>query len=109
MSDTPKYYHGTSATFKPGDMILPPTETGKLSESGRKKNLNLVFFTKDPRSALIYAGRAARSLGGSPVVFIVEPQGECQEINGTPGTTVYAAPCATVVREVTPEELRSKS
>lgn len=103
------FYHGSSVVLKPGDLILPPAKTGKLSESGRKKNLDLVFFTRDPRSALIYAGRATQSLGGSANVYVVEPCGPIQELNGTPGTTVYAAPYAKVVRKMKPEELRKKA
>ena len=33
--------------------------TGRLSEEGRKKNLDRVFFTSSIGSARIYAGRAA--------------------------------------------------
>lgn len=104
----PPFFHGSSASLKPGDLVLPPEKTGKLSESGRKKNLDLVFFTRDPRSAVIYAGRATQSLGGVASVYLVEPQGPIQELNATPGTTVYAAPYAKVVRRLTLEEVRQK-
>ena len=70
------YYHGTSTLFKPGEYILPPSETGNVSEKGRKKNLDKVFFTKDLGSAKIYAGRAKHSLGGEPKVYLIEPEGE---------------------------------
>lgn len=86
--------------FSPGDFLLPPAKTSKISEKGRKKNLDLVFFTKDPKSALIYAGRAVHSLGGSAAVYLVQPQGPITVINDKPGTTVYAAPYAKVLRRV---------
>lgn len=95
-----KYYHGSSMNFQPGSLILPPSKTKKMSEKGRKKNLDVVFFTKDPKSALIYAGRAVHSLGGSPVIYQVEPQGPISVLNDTPGTTVFSAPYAKVVRRV---------
>jgi len=41
---------------------LPPANTGNISEKGRKKNLDKVFFTKDLKSAKIYADRAKRSV-----------------------------------------------
>jgi len=94
------YYHGTSHDFKPGSLILPPSKTNKVSEKGRKKNLDVVFFTKDPRSALIYAGRAVHSLGGHPAVYEVEPQGPISVLNNTEGTTVFYAPYAKVIRKV---------
>lgn len=31
------FYHGTTADVEPGQYILPPTETGNVSEKGRKK------------------------------------------------------------------------
>lgn len=95
-----KYYHGSSQDFKPGSLILPPSKTNKMSEKGRKKNLDVVFFTKDPKSALIYAGRAVHSLGGTPSIYEVEPQGPMSVLNDTPGTTVFSAPYAKVIRKV---------
>ncbi len=102
------YYHGTSKPLKIGGLVLPPSQTGKMSEKGRKKNLDVVFLTKDPRSALIYAGRAANSLGGKPVVYVVEPQGPVSELNGTPGTTVFYSPYAKVIRVASKDELKKK-
>lgn len=73
------YYHGTSTGVlidheNPiGEMIIPPSESGVIQEQGRKKNLNKVFFTKNPGSAWIYAGRTKNVLGGEPIVYIVEP------------------------------------
>lgn len=102
------FYHGSSVELEPGDLILPPSKTGKVSEKGRKKNLDMVFFTKDPRSALIYAGRAVQSLGGEPFVYLVEPQGSVEVLNANPGTTVFYAPYAKVVRKLGPHDLRKK-
>lgn len=96
-----KYYHGTNQEFKQGALILAPSKTGKVSEKGRKKNLDVVFFTKDPKSALIYAGRAVQSFGnGAHNVYQVEPQGPISVLNDDPGTTVYTAPYAKVIGKV---------
>lgn len=94
------YYHGTNQQFSPGDTIDPPLVTGNISEKGRKKNLDKVFFTRDKGSAKIYAGRAVQSLGGEPYVYIVKPVGDVEWLNRTPGTTVLMAPKAVVIEEV---------
>ena len=102
------FYHGTSRPMKPGSLVLPPSQTGKQSEKDRKKNLDVVFFSTSPRSALIYAGRAAQSLGGKAQVYVVEPQGPVSVLNNTPGTEVYVAKYAKVVRPASKEELAKK-
>jgi hypothetical protein len=94
------YYHGTTTHLLPGDDVLPPLKTGKISERGRKKNLDKVFFTKDLGSAKIYAGRAKHALGGKPVVYEVEPVGDIQAINDKQGTTVFMANKAKVVKKI---------
>lgn len=94
------FFHGTSVDLQPGEIILPPDQTGKISEKGRKKNLNKVFFTKDFGSAKIYAGRAFHSLGGTPVVYQVEPLGDIGTLNDAPGTTVFTAEGAKVLRKI---------
>lgn len=95
------FYHGSNREFAPGDYILPPAETGEISEKGRKKNLDKVFFTLDKGSAKIYAGRAKQSLGtGSPNVYMVRPMGEIEWLNKKPGTTVLMAPSAMVIKKV---------
>lgn len=95
------FYHGSNKEFAPGDYILPPAETGEISEKGRKKNLDKVFFTLDKGSAKIYAGRAKQSFGsGSPSVYIVRPIGEIEWLNKKPGTTVLMAPAAMVVKKI---------
>ena len=100
--ESEKYYHGTNLPdLKPGNLVLPPSKTKKVSEKGRKKNLDVVFFTKDPRSALIYAGRAVQSFGGGVgTVYQVEPQGPVSTLNDAPGTTVFSAPYAKVIGKV---------
>lgn len=93
------YYHGTNQKFNPGDAIEPPVITGNISEKGRKKNLDKVFFTKDKGSAKIYADRAVRSLGGIAHVYIVKPIGGIVWLNRTPGTTVLMTPKTVVIEE----------
>lgn len=100
------FFHGSSTDLTPGDLVLPPSKTNKVSEKGRKKNLDVVFFTQDPRSALIYAGRAVQSLGGNPVVYEVEPVGDIKVLNSDRGTSVFYASYAKVLRRVHPDELK---
>lgn len=100
-SMTEDYYHGTNKEFAPGDYIMPPSETGEISEKGRKKNLDKVFFTLDKGSAKIYAGRAVQSFGsGSPNIYKVQPIGDIEWLNKQKGTTVLMAPMAKVVEKV---------
>ena len=94
------FYHGTNQDFGSGDYIEPPSITNNVSEKGRKKNLDKVFFTMDVGSAKIYAGRAVQSLGGSPHVYKVQPLGSVEWVNKTPGTTVLMAPQARVIEKV---------
>lgn len=89
------YYHGTSNN-NIIDKILPPIVTNCISEVGRKKNLDKVFFTTSYKSAMIYAKRAANQYGGNPRVLIVEPKGEIFCLNATQGTEVYYSDYCTV-------------
>ena len=73
------------------NMLCPPEETGVLSETGRKKNLDRVFFTEDIGLAKIYAGRAARSYGGEPRLYRVISPVDVVQMNYTKGATVYHA------------------
>lgn len=94
-------YHGTNKMFAPGDILLPPSVSGEISEKGRKKNLDKVFFTADIGSARIYAGRAVNSFGeGSPKVYEVQPLGEFVWLNRNKGTTVLMAPKAVIIRVI---------
>ena len=95
------FYHGTSVALKVGDLILPPETTKVIQESGRKKNLNKVFFTADFKSAIVYAGRAGNAIGGNKrYIYSVTPVGNLECINSTPGTSVFMATAA-VITEVT--------
>ena len=84
------FYHGTAIEMEEGDELLPPEKTGVISESGRKKNRDKVFFTKDKGSAKIYAGRAKKSLDKDQgFIYEVDPVGEVVCLNDNPGTTVF--------------------
>lgn len=85
------YYHGSSSECGIETMLLPPCESDTLSEKGRLKNLDRVFFTEDRKSAIIYAGRACRQFGGKPKLYRVIPQGDIVCLNETKGSTVYHA------------------
>jgi len=82
------YYHGTSNSNITTE-LLPPCVTGCISEVGRKKNVDKVFFTTSYKSACIYAKRAANAYGGVPRVLEVVPCGEVICLNSTAGTEVY--------------------
>ena len=90
------YYHGSCSAAGLEIRLLPPNVTGILSEKGRNRNLDRVFFTRDLGLARIYAGRAARALGGSPVVYRVIPMGDVVEMSAAPGASVFHAPWAFV-------------
>lgn len=97
-------YHGTSNVLQ-GGLVLPPSVTGVISETGRLKNRNKVFFTKSEKSANIYAGRAVNSIGGTKTVARVVPVGDVTIINDKAGTEVLMSDYAIVVpREVTDVE-----
>ena len=87
---------------------MPPVESDKLSELGRKKNLDKVFMTKDEKSAEIYAKKAIKQFGGKPIVYLVEPVGELSILQSSPGTTVYMADSANVISGRTVESLVRK-
>lgn len=57
----------------------------------------MVFFTADPNSALIYARKAVKRFGGEVLVLRIVPDGPIVTIQPRAGTTVYAAPRATVL------------
>jgi len=82
------YYHGTSNNSIT-NKVLPPVVTNCISEVGRKKNLDKVFFTTSYKSAMIYANRAANQYGGTARVLVVIPSGEIVCLNSSAGTEVY--------------------
>lgn len=85
------FYHGTCSAVEIDAFLLPPSETNTISEKGRIKNLDKVFFTEDIGLAKIYAGRAAKSIGGDPILFRVVSPVNALCINDTPGATVWYA------------------
>lgn len=91
-------YHGTSVE-QDIDMILPPNKTNAISEKGRKKNLDKVFFTADYKSADIYAKRAVRSLGGIVKIYKVIPLGKVETLNETKRTTVFYTDSVVVITQ----------
>ena len=73
---TRKFYHGTS--IKIGQevpfILLPPSQTGNLRETFRKKLLNTVFITTSFSSAKSYAYKSAHvNENAIPVVLLVNP------------------------------------
>ena len=87
-----EFYHGSSSLAGIGNVLLSPESSGVISEKGRLKNLDRVFFTKDLGLAKIYAGRACRSYGGGdPVVYRVVCPVDLVCLNDTKGATVYHA------------------
>lgn len=97
--EQPIYYHGTSDAVLPRGSfrLLPPSETGVISEAGRKVNLSRVFFTRDVGLARIYAGRACSRFGGRPVVYrVVTDARQVECLDDRAGASVYHAPAAFV-------------
>lgn len=85
------FYHGSCTEASIENMLIPPANTNVISEKGRKKNLDRVFFTTDIGLAKIYAGRASRSIGGEPVLYRVVSPVDTVCMNDAPGASVYHA------------------
>lgn len=94
--DYVEFYHGSCSLGLKGDMLLPPEMTNTISEKGRKKNLDRVFFTKDKGLAKVYARRAVNSIGGVPKLYRVVAPVDTVFMSETPGATVYHAAWAFV-------------
>lgn len=90
------FYHGSCTAAGIEHMLLPPETSGTISEKGRNKNLDRVFFTEDLGLAKVYAGRAAKSIGGDPVLFRVVAPIDTICMNDTKGASVYHASWAFV-------------
>ena len=82
------YLHGTSTYFglKPGDILLPPKDTGRQTEK-RARRRGKVFFTDNLASARHYANRAAITWSGKgreskPIIFLIKPTGKMKKISG---------------------------
>lgn len=86
-----EFYHGSCTVAGIENMLLPPVDSNVISEKGRNKNLDRVFFTADIGLARIYAGRAARSIGGEPVLYRVVCPVDLVCMNDTKGASVYHA------------------
>ena len=96
-----EYWHGTSTNLLPDGSyrLLPPTDTGKITEANRAQRTDQVFFTTSPSYARIYARiyamRACRLFGGQPILHRVIPaRDEVVCLNATKGSEVYYAPSA---------------
>lgn len=83
------YYHGTTDANGIDFILLPPVATETISEKGRKKNLDRVFYTHDLGLARIYAGRAVRSIGGNTIILRVVTPVDPICMNDTDGASVY--------------------
>lgn len=90
------FYHGSTTAANIDHLLMPPSETNTISEKGRLKNLDRVFFTKDIGLAKIYAGRAARSYGGEPVLYKVIAPVDVVCMDDRQGASVYHAAWAFV-------------
>lgn len=88
---TKVFYHGSSTVCGIDNMLLPPVASETLSEKGRNKNLDRVFFTEDLGLAKVYAGRASKSLGGEPILFRVVMPVDAVCMNDTQGASVWHA------------------
>ncbi len=68
-----KFYHGTKASLKPGDLIEP----GYVSNYGSRKKANYVYLTATLDAA---TWGAELALGESPGrIYIVEPTGPIED------------------------------
>ena len=78
------FLHGTSTYFglAPGDLLLPPKETGRQTEKRRRRR-GKVFFTDNLASARHYANIAVRKWGGEPIIYLIKPMGNIKQISGT--------------------------
>ena len=73
MEASEKYYHGTKADLKPGDLIEP----GFSSNYGKRKNSSYVYLTATLDAAVWGAELA---LGDAPGrIYIVEPTGPFED------------------------------
>lgn len=70
-----RLYHGTSDALNI-EVIHPPKDTGIMRDETRNDFMDKVFMTSSIRSAWRYAKKACARLGGSPVVYMVQPVGD---------------------------------
>lgn len=89
------FYHGTTTSANIDYKLLPPESTNNLSEDGRKKNLDKVFFTTDLKYAKIYAGRSVHRFGGNPIILrVVAPNNLIEKFSEKSGCNIFTAPYA---------------
>lgn len=91
-----EFYHGSCTLGLNGNLLLPPNITATISEKGRKKNLDKVFFTTDRGYAKVYARRAANSIGGQPTLYRVVCPVNAELYSDVPGAKVFHADWAFV-------------
>lgn len=69
-------------------------------KKGEKKKLDKVFFTKNYKSAKIYAGRSKNSYGGEKYIYVVKPFGNIDVISDKKGSTAYMADFAKIIDKI---------
>jgi hypothetical protein len=72
-ADPPRYYHGTRADLKPGDLIGP----GHASNYGRRRKANHVYFSATLEAAAWGAELAQGE--GRGRIYLVEPTGPFED------------------------------
>lgn len=73
MTDSARYYHGTKADLKVGDLIAP----GYASNYGKRKQANFVYVTATLDAAAWGAELAVGA--GRGRIYIVEPTGSIED------------------------------
>lgn len=93
-------YHGTTSQHNIGsdNKIVPYSQSGNVTEPGRKKNLDRIFLTPDFSYAKVYAGRAVRLWKGNPVVYRVIPL-NAQLLKSGQGSVIVTADGGFVVEQ----------
>lgn len=68
------YYHGTSTIYEIGEWLLPSSKAApeNIKTLYKRKNAR-VFVTNDLDAAKYYASKASTDKGGSPIIYVVEP------------------------------------
>src|SRR4051812_12026960 len=88
------YYHGGVPGLYPGDVLLPPAETGAESQADYGNYLtdrHRVYLTTDLKLAAVMAGTLRVRLGQPGDVYEVEPLGPVEhdpDYAGTDGASV---------------------
>lgn len=115
MVEPQKYYHGTKADLRPGDLIVP----GRAPNFGRRTQAKFVYLTATLEAAIWGAELAVGE--GRGRVYVVEPTGPLEDdpnltdkrFRGNPTRSYRSRSPFRVVGEVedwqghTPEQLRT--